>query len=360
MKRALVMSGGGARGSFQVGMLEELVINQGLDFEVIRGVSVGALNAAFLSQAKFIENDPASVENLKNEVRSLKSLWLDDVEGNQSVYSNRAGGFAGLIAGGDSLHSLKPLRTLLDKRLDINKVETSNRKFKVGTVSLVSSLYQEWGPGENEFFEKIMASASIPVVFPFVDVPSEEDVLVDGGVRNITPLSSAFKEGPDEIYVLLTSRLEKKPNGLPPSGAEPHSYKKWNDNWLGTSVGGFDVLERTIDILTDEVYLEDLKSAKKWNTIAEAINTLENLQKTTQGIPDEINNSVSNVVKTLQDVNIRNVKIHVLAPQVWFDENAEEGNKNSSTKFSPRLIEKAIEHGREIARDRSIWLMGGN
>ncbi|QPJ60739.1 MAG: hypothetical protein G3M70_02080 [Candidatus Nitronauta litoralis] len=359
MKRALVMSGGGARGSFQVGMLEELVINQGLDFEVIRGVSVGALNASFLSQANFIENDPGSVENLKNEVRALKSLWLDDVEGNQSVYSNRAG-FAGLIAGGDSLYSLKPLRTLLDEKLDIDRVEASNRKFKVGTVSLVSSLYQEWGPGDNEFFEKIMASASIPVVFPFVDVPSEEDVLVDGGVRNITPLSSAFKEQPDEIYVLLTSRLEKKPDGLPSSGAEHHSYKKWNDNWLGTSVGGLDVLERTLDILTDEIYLEDIKSAKNWNTVAEAINTLENIQKATQGIPDEINNGITNVVKALQDVHKRKVKIYVLAPQVWFDENAEEGNKNSSTKFSPRLIEKAIEHGKEIAADRSQWLMGGN
>ncbi len=359
MKRALVMSGGGARGSFQVGMLEELVINQGLDFEVIRGVSVGALNAGFLSQAKFIENDPASVENLKNEVRSLKDLWLKDVEGNQSVYSSR-GGFAGLIAGGDSLFSLKPLRTLMKEKLNLDKLINSNRKFKVGTVSLVSSLYKEWGPRDNEFFEKIMASASIPVVFPFVDVPSEEDVLVDGGVRNMTPLSSAFKEQPDEIYVLLTSRLKKTTDGLPPSGAEPHSYKKWDDNWLGTSVGGLDVLERTLDILTDEVYLEDLNSAKNWNAVASAIEALAKVQASAQGIPEEINKGVADVIKALQDVKKRNVKIHVLAPQVWFDENAEEGNKNSSTKFSPKLIEKAIEHGRQIAADRSLWLMGGN
>ncbi|MBI3469491.1 MAG: patatin-like phospholipase family protein, partial [Planctomycetes bacterium] len=62
MKRALVLAGGGARGAYQVGMLQELVVNQGLDFTIIRGVSVGALNAAFLAQAPTKPNSLAALK----------------------------------------------------------------------------------------------------------------------------------------------------------------------------------------------------------------------------------------------------------------------------------------------------------
>ena len=43
--RAVVMSGGGAKGAFQVGALDYLIQDLGLDFQVIAGVSDGLLNA---------------------------------------------------------------------------------------------------------------------------------------------------------------------------------------------------------------------------------------------------------------------------------------------------------------------------
>ncbi len=355
MKRALVMSGGGARGSFQLGMLLELVLKQNKDFDVIRGVSVGAINAAFLAQAELTNNKAQSLKNLKQEVKALESVWTKDIVGNESVYSN-AGGFPGLILGGNSMYGLKPLRTLLGNRLDMDKISQSGRNFKVGTVSLVSGLYQEWSSDEPDFLERIIASSAIPVVFPFVDLKDEQDVLVDGGVRNMTPLSSAFKEQPDEIYVLLSSRLIKEKGDLPPTSAEKHRYSKWDDNWLGTKVDGLDVLERTLDLLTDEIYLEDLKQARHWNDIAAAVDALEVAQENTSDLPAPIKKAVKDVIKTMQGTKRRDVKIYVLAPRVWYDEDAEEGSKNSSTKFSPALIRKAIQHGRKIAADKKLWV----
>ena len=52
-RRALVLSGGGAKGSFQIGVMEELILNRGLDFEILCGVSVGALNASFFGSGTF-------------------------------------------------------------------------------------------------------------------------------------------------------------------------------------------------------------------------------------------------------------------------------------------------------------------
>lgn len=349
MTRALVLSGGGARGSFQVGMLEELILKQKLDFQIIRGVSVGALNAAFLAQAAKGANAATSQTNLAKRLKELRKVW-DGIQGDHSIYKDR-GGFPGLIVGGDSLYSLKPLRTLLEKKLKMSAIKNSGRDFKVGTVSLVSGLYHEWGPRDADFLEKIIASASIPVVFPFVDMKKKKDVLVDGGVRNITPLSSAFKAQPDEIYILLTSRLLDMDA---PSGAEEHSYEKWDDNWLGTSVNGLDVLERTLDLLTDEIYLEDIRNAQQWNAIAGAIEKLEGKKA---GAANTIKPAIQEVVDALGAVKKRHVKLNVIAPQVWFDENASEGSKNASTNFSPALIKNAIEHGRAIAADPNRWLV---
>lgn len=353
MKRALVLSGGGARGAFQVGMLRELIVSQGLDFHVLRGVSVGALNAAFLAQAGA---GAQSQRNLAAQVEKLERLWRDEIRGNRSVYATRAG-FAGLLAGKDSLYSLKPLRRLIDQHISVADLRASQRDFAVGTVSLVTGEYEEHEPTAPDFIERFVASASIPVVFPFVDLPAARDVLVDGGVRNITPLSSAFRSQPDEIYVLLASRLERTAGDrLPTSGAERHTYDQWDDSFLGTRVGGLDVLKRTVDLLTDEVYLEDIRGALDWNAIAEATAELEHAVSAAGDLPERVAKACSRVRAAMGAVNKRAVKIHVLAPGRWFDPAAERGKRNSSTEFSPGLIAQAIEHGEEVAADPSRWV----
>jgi len=346
MKRALVLAGGAARGAYQVGMLDVLVNELKLDFQIIRGVSVGALNAAFLAQAAV---KPNSIAQLSNKVRALRGLWEEDIKGNHSVYGGR-GGFAGLALGADSLYSLKPLRKLIKKYVSLSALRKSGRDFAVGTVSLVTGEYKEWKPKQKNFIEKLIASASIPVVFPYVDFESEQDVLVDGGVRNITPLSSAFKAKPDQIYVLLTSKVIRKGGRIPGSSVQLDTYDEWDDNWLGTSVNGIDVLKRTLDILTDEVYLDDIRGALDWNQVANAIGDLNGMKAGRSDIPADVSAAIGDLSKTLKKVRKRPVEIFALAPREWY------GEENSGTDFSPALIQEAIQHGREIAGDESLWL----
>ncbi|MFZ5905823.1 MAG: patatin-like phospholipase family protein [Nitrospirota bacterium] len=342
MRRALVLAGGGARGAYQAGMLQELVVNKGLDFQILRGVSVGALNAAFLAQASTQGN---SLSNLKKNVKALHNLWRYEIKGNHSVYAEK-GGFAGIVAGMDSVYSLEPLRALIKKHVRMKNLRNSGRDFQVGTVSLVSARYHEWSPNDPSFMNKLVASASIPVVFPYVDLKSARDVLVDGGVRNISPLSSAFDAQPDEIYVLLTSRLVKDNLTLPDSGVQEHDYEQWDDNWLGTKVSGLDVLKRTIEILTDEIYLDDIRGALEWNEIIKHIDAVR-LASQSRTLPVDVGNALSELSGRVKK---RYVPLFVIAPQEWF------GDENKSTEFSPALIEQAINHGREIAADPDKWV----
>jgi NTE family protein len=347
-KRALVLAGGGARGAYQVGMLEELVINRGIDFQIIRGVSVGALNAAFLAQAS-IKGD--SLGNLKKKVEKLLNLWTDEIKGNHSVYAGIGGvlGLAAVAAGGDSIFSLEPLKHLILDHLSLSALRKSGRDFAVGTVSLVSGHYEEWTPKDGYFLERLLASASIPVIFPYVDLKRVRDVLVDGGVRNITPLSSAFDAAPDEIYILLASRLIREGLGLPESAVQEHDYQRWDDNWLGTKVSGYDVLKRSMEILIDEIHLDDIRGALRWNEIAEGIRAVEKASRG-GGLPGDIARAVRDLAQTLKKVNKRTVPLFVIAPREWF------GDNNSSTDFYPSLIRKAIDHGREVAAHPDLWV----
>lgn len=345
MKRALVLAGG-ARGAYQVGMLRELVISQGIDFDIIRGVSVGALNAAFLAQAPVAGN---SLANLQEKVDELYRLWTMEIRGNNSVYENRVAGEFGLALGADSMYSLKPLRGLLKKHLSLDALRASGRNFAVGTVSLVSGKYEEWTPADRRFIERILASASIPVVFPFVNfaenskLGEKRDILVDGGVRNITPLKSAFKAQPDEIYVLLTSRMLMEGNVLPESAVPEIPYEQWLDNLAGTRVNGLDVLKRTVDILTDEIYLDDLREARQWNEIAATVNQL----KTMAAAPHVADSAFPVAVSKLDGLlaQKRVVKLRLLAPKQWF------GKANATTEFLPELIKEAIAHGEAVAKE---------
>jgi NTE family protein len=332
-------------------MLKNLVITRGLDFQIIRGVSVGSLNAAFLAQAPTGDDDDASLAALQARVVELEGLWRDEIKGNHSVYKERFGGFAGLIGGADSLHSFGPLEARIDDHVTLDALRASGRDFAVGTVSLVSSLYEEWTPADDRFIQMLLASSAIPVVFPFQRVPAfgdhPEDVLVDGGVRDVSPLSSAFRADPppDEIYLLLASKLERDPeqsDQVPVTATMAQDFEQWDDNWLGTKVDGMDVLKRTVDILTDEVYLDDIRNALKWNRICKLADDLAAAEPGDEG-------PMRQFQAALSTENRRYVPLHIIAPKDWYS------HTNASTDFFPSLIGPAIDHGEWVAEDESRW-----
>jgi predicted acylesterase/phospholipase RssA len=67
--KALVLSGGAAKGSYQVGALKKWILEDGNDYDVFIGTSIGNLNGGFLAQAHAGEL-PAWLEK-------LEKLWLE-------------------------------------------------------------------------------------------------------------------------------------------------------------------------------------------------------------------------------------------------------------------------------------------
>ncbi len=180
----LVLSGGGAKGAFQIGAERVLREEYGFRWERIFGVSVGALNAALMAQ---------------HEYARLRELWLTIRE--QDVYRKFPWPIVALRVG--LLHKLglydgKPLRQLIEKH-------AAGRPFlipaHVGRVSLQSGEYELVPSTDPDFLDAVWQSATMPVIWEAIGPQS----FVDGGLRNVTPLGDALEHSTNEIVVIACS-----------------------------------------------------------------------------------------------------------------------------------------------------------
>ncbi len=239
MKRALVLSGGGCKGAFQVGALDYLISVKGLFFNIFSGTSIGAINAAFLSQSK-------NRQELLELADQLQKLWLK-IKGDGSIYRQNILGYLKLFFS-DALYAPRGLQRLLQNNISPDRVFNPASILKIATVDYESGslLYVDNRHPEYQknLIKYILASASMPLFFPAVHIDGKH--WYDGGLRDITPLGAVFDEDPDEIFVIVTYPVG--PNLKPVLPETKHS-------------GAFNALLRTIDILTSEIETNDLQQA---------------------------------------------------------------------------------------------------
>ena len=197
-KRGLVLSGGGSRGSYHVGVLKALT-EQGKTWNHVAGVSVGSLNGIFIAMHK--------PEEQKQAVKELEKLWNTEIKGNESIYKPwyfyPFNYIASLWKG--SLNSTEPLEKIVNKYIDENKLKNSGVSLRIGAASLTTGLYKIATEKTKDIGKWVMASSSMPLIFNPIEIDGE--VFVDGGIRNITPLNDIIDLELDEIDVVLADTL---------------------------------------------------------------------------------------------------------------------------------------------------------
>lgn len=195
MPRALVLSGGGAKGAFQVGALKCLRDNHPghFHFDLVAGVSVGSLNGALIAQ---------------DQLEELITLWntLD----NRGVYTgniNLLRAVFRVIFRNKGILGIEPLAKKIQENCSLNTVKTD---FRMGFVSVTSGAYvtckhTDFADDEN-FRKALVASCSMPVIWPpvgsVVAAGKRYENLVDGGVRNVSPLGDVIDANPTEVIVI--------------------------------------------------------------------------------------------------------------------------------------------------------------
>jgi NTE family protein len=240
---AVVLSGGGAKGAFQVGVLDELITNRAVKFDIFAGVSTGSIQA---------------LGGAMNDMPALVAHW-QSIKGNSDIYKKRPFGVAGAVFGADSLYDGKALKERLVTFADAAKLKAAKRKLLVGTVNLATGDYVDKDPsalppGEN-IGEWVYASCAQPPFFQPLrraDANGVEAQWVDGGVRNVTPLDSAMKQKPRAVLVVMAS---------PPK--PPTAPGKIYDNLI-------DIALRSSGVLLSEVMSNDTDNAMLINDLIAA------------------------------------------------------------------------------------------
>ena len=237
MKPALVLSGGGARGSYQVGVLKAISDlrekKSRNPFSILSGTSSGAINAVALA---------ASANNFRLAVKKVELFWKNlHVD---QVY--KASAWDLMVSSSTLLASLlndgigkrsplallnnDPLRELLSHSIQFKNIQ---KRIDAGFLDAVAINATGYTSGDSVTFfqghceldswrrsrrvgissmlgvEHLMASTAIPTIFPAEKIGQE--YFGDGALRQLAPISPAIKMGADRIMVIGVSSNPSSP-----------------------------------------------------------------------------------------------------------------------------------------------------
>jgi NTE family protein len=244
----LILTGGGARAAYQVGVLAALAqirraagITEGNPFPVIAGTSAGAINAAMLAcQA---DDFDAAVEGL---VQVWENIHVHQVYRADSLGIIRTGArWLTMMSIGwalarwrrtqpNSLLDNAPLGDLLRRMVRLERLEAMLNQGHLQALAISGSSYSS---GQHVTFyqsgltlkpwlrlqrlavqtpisvEHLLASSAIPFIFPAekIDLEGQAEWFGDGSMRQSAPISPAIHLGAERVLVIGAGRMHEPP-----------------------------------------------------------------------------------------------------------------------------------------------------
>lgn len=232
--RALVFSGGGAKGAWEVGILKALCDPDSAASSVfgkwtmLVGTSIGALNAGFLAQfppeeqctrgLEAMEKYWLSIANQQDVFESPTPWHFDNFDHTSCFRLSEAPAIFSAFAEKGGLCDPAPGAALYSYEVDPKLIRNSGMNLWVVATSLNSSRARWWNEQSPDIVEGALASGALaPLLFPKV---IGEEWYIDGGLVANTPVLKAIQEGAREVLVVVLEPLEipelskKDPLGL--------------------------------------------------------------------------------------------------------------------------------------------------
>jgi NTE family protein len=288
----ITLSGGGARGAYQAGLLRaiyDICKFKESPFRVISGISAGSINGMALA---------AGAEDFDQATKLLWDTWttlhIDEIfkvgtfnilkTGLTWMRDLSVGDWLGTPKSTTYLLDTSPLKDALTKNIDMAKITAHLRSGLLHSVALSATNYhtgksvtffdgddsiREWsrnsGIGKRCTLEiqHIMASTAIPIFFPPVRIQNND--YGDGGIGLKAPLSPALHLGAEQIMVI---GLEHPPVEEPSESAATLVPVTLGDiagtllnslflNALDADVGRLEQTNRVLSIFTPEQLRSD-------------------------------------------------------------------------------------------------------
>lgn len=230
-KKALVISGGGAKSSWGGGLIQNMIENRGLDWDIFIGTSGGSLLLPFACLKKMDELKEFYINFTSNDVFTI----------NPFTKSGR-------------IRILNLVTRVLRKKISLTEtklydiiarffpIDYYRETIKLGkllmpcTIDYTNNQILYGNNLENsydEFLKYMLASCSIPFIMPPVII--NQSICYDGGVLMRIPLQKAIELGAEEIDVIILR-------------TENQDGERWSHH------SAVDILIRTIDIMQSFIF----------------------------------------------------------------------------------------------------------
>ena len=202
---ALVLSGGGSKGSYQIGVWKALK-KLHIKFDIVTGTSVGALNGALVTQKSYYK-----------AIRLWKKLNLKLLFGENAIDSKDDLDVMKMYGNNFIKHGgmeVKELENLIEKEINYKKFLKSKINYGLVTFNLTNKkpiqMKKKEIP-ENLIGDYLMASASCYPAFKKKEIEGKK--YIDGGIFDNLPINLAIDMGADEIIAVDLSApgLNRKP-----------------------------------------------------------------------------------------------------------------------------------------------------
>jgi len=318
----LILTGGGARAAYQVGVLNEIakiLVETGWPstknpFDIICGTSAGAINATALA---------CRADNFAESVSSILRVW-ENFEAGQVYRADSLGvirsgarwlslwSFGWLLnkwrkSPPNSLLDNSPLEDLLNRMLDLPRLDAALQNGSLQALAVTASSYtagqhltfyqtladiEPWVRSQRlaqrDFISvtHLLASSAIPFIFPAVPLNwgGRLEYCGDGSMRQLAPISPAIHLGASKVLIVGAGRL-----------AEPPAVQ--------TEMARYPSLAQIAGHALSSIFLDSL---------AVDIERLMRINKTLSMLPPEL----------LEKTPLRPVDILVIAPSERLDEIA--------------------------------------
>ena len=229
-RAGLVLTGGGARAAYQVGVVKavrDILGNPKKNpFPILCGTSAGAINATTL--AVFADDYTRAVGNLLEVWENMRCHHVYRTDAAHIMRSGARWLSAMMLLSRHNPISLldnAPLREMLERLLPFDRIQDHIDAGDLYAVSVTASGYtsgqsvsffqggsglegwernQRIGAAVSLKLDYLLASASLPFIFPAVKVHRE--YFGDGSVRQLAPISPALHLGADRVLVVGTGR----------------------------------------------------------------------------------------------------------------------------------------------------------
>lgn len=244
-KTALVISGGGAKGAFAVGVVKHLfkTYRDTGWFSITGGTSTGALISPMA--ALIAAPDPIGSDAMETLEYIYTNVSTSDILEKQNIFE--------LIGRQDCLNESDPLNDLLHRLFRPEWFEWLKRREATDCYVVyvnyqdgqkVAASPKDRGMTRERFIQAMRASASVPVVMEATII--DDNVCYDGGVRDLLPFSNAISLGAETIV---------------PVFLDPEEFSQTKSRFRRMDK----ILLRTLSILVDEAGRNDFEMANLIN-----------------------------------------------------------------------------------------------